>query len=228
MKKHVVTMLAAASLTITVNPALATTFGDVQFWVGSGANQAALVIDWNDGKTAESLLWGYRWDGIATGTDMLVAVTSADPQLFAHLGTYAWGTATFGIGYDLNASGGFTVTPALSFNANGVVIDPLTNPDPDDARAAADAAAPWIEGWNSGFWGYSLKASESDPWEDAAVGASDRLLSDGAWDGYSFAPGFTTSAPSEPVAAAPIPEPTAAALLMVGTLLMTCLRRDPS
>ena len=41
--------------------------GDIQLWAGTGANEAAMVIDWNDGKSDESLVWGYRWDGSATG-----------------------------------------------------------------------------------------------------------------------------------------------------------------
>ena len=61
-------------------------FDDIGFWVGSGANQAALVIDWNgpDGSGSEpvSYAWGFRWDGVATGQNMLAAVINADANLY--------------------------------------------------------------------------------------------------------------------------------------------------
>lgn len=218
--------LATASITFATTTTSAATFDDVEFWAGAGANQAALVIDWNDGKTEESLLWGYRWDGAATGMDMFQAVVTADPRLFSYLGLYSWGTAILGIGYDLNESGGFGVSPTLTFDSTGLLLD--ATPTPDDARAATDPADHWLEGWNSGFWGYSLKATELDLWADASTGASDRALSDGVWDGYSFAPGFASSAPSEPVAATPVPEPTSAALILISGILLSCLRRDCS
>lgn len=196
------------------------TLDDVQFWVGSGANRAGLVIDWNDGRSAESLLWGYRWDGPATGLDMLEAVVNADARLFAHFGAYSWGTATLGIGYDLNHSGGFAVSPPLAFDSGGVAVDT----DPDDARAAGDAADHWLEGWNNGFWAYYLKDSATEDWSSAAAGAADRTLADGAWDGLSFAPSFDSSAPSEPTPAA-VPEPNVASLLILGSFALLCARR---
>jgi len=222
VRKSVLIGLAAAGITLT--PGSAATFDDVEFWVGSGTHQAALVLDWNDARTEESLLWGYRWDGIATGMDMFQAVVVADPRLFAHLGLYAWGTATLGIGYDLNANGGFDTSPALPFDGSGLLID--ATPSPDDARVATDAADHWVEGWTTGFWGYSAKGSAVDPWTEASTGASDRVLSDGVWDGYSFAPGFASSDPSEPVAATPVPEPSSLSLILLSGLLLPCLRRN--
>lgn len=195
-------------------------FDDIEFWAGSGASRAALVIDWNDGRSAESLLWGYRWDGPATGLDMLQAVVNADPRLFAHLGNYGWGTATLGLGYDLNASGGFAVSPALPFDGGGLAVD--TNPD--DARTAADPGDHWLEGWNNGFWAYYLKSPGSDSWTSATSGAADRALVDGAWDGFIFAPGFVSGEPATPVPAA-VPEPGAGVLLGLGAGVFLWPRR---
>ena len=226
MNHLVIVGLAAAGVACFSTPTSAATFSDVDFWVGSGGNQAGLVIDWNDGKTEESLLWGYRWDGTASGMDMFLAVASADPRLFTHLGVYAWGTATLGIGYDLNGNGNFEVTPSLAFDGLGLMID--TTPAPDDSRTASDPADHWLEGWSSGFWGYSNKAADVAPWGEAATGASDRLLTDGTWDGYSFAPGFASSDPSEPVAATPVPEPATASLLLFSGLILSCLRHGRS
>ena len=48
------------------------TFDDIEFWVGTGANRAALVIDWlENSNEPPALVWGYRWNGTATGRDML-------------------------------------------------------------------------------------------------------------------------------------------------------------
>jgi hypothetical protein len=193
----------------------AASLDDIQFWAGAGAHRAALVIDWQDAQAPQSLLWGFRWDGTATGLDMLQAVVSADPRLYAHLGQFGWGTAVFGLGYDLNGNGAFAVNPPVAFDSGGLALD--TNPD--DARAAVDAGDHWREGWNTGFWAYYLKGSSGDAWESAMTGAADRVLSDGAWDGYSFAAGFVSAAPGEPVPAA-VPEPGTLVLLVLGALAL--------
>ena len=56
-------------------------FDDIQFWVGSGSKRAALVIEWHDGNRPDAMVWGYRWDGEATGHDMIVAIAKADQKL---------------------------------------------------------------------------------------------------------------------------------------------------
>lgn len=215
--------LALASL-LAIHSLHAATFGDIQYWAGTGANQAALVIDWKDGKTHESLLWGYRWDGSATGLDMLNSIVAADPRLFAHTGTYGWGTAIYGIGYDLNGNGTFGVSPGLTFNGGGLA----TSLDPDDNRIATESADHWAEGWNSGFWAYYNKSVSGDAWAESMVGAADRLLSNGAWDGFSFAPNFSSVTPSEPFAVGPVPEPTTLSLLATAGLLLVCARLKKS
>lgn len=220
MKRNTLLGSMFVALAACTTAAPAATFDDVQFWVGSGANRAALVIDWNDGRSDESLLWGYRWDGAATGQDMLEAAVNADPRLFAHFGTYVWGTAVLGIGYDVDNSGGFAVSPALEFDTGGTARD--TNPD--DIRVATDAADRWLEGWNNGFWAYYGKGSTPEDWISAMTGAGDRALADGVWDGFSFAPGFASSVPSEPMAAM-VPEPRVGSLLTLGALALACSRR---
>ncbi len=58
---------------------------DVSYWVGSGSNQAVFVVDYNDGFNPHSYAWGYRWDGSATGADMLNAIDADDSGLFMGL-----------------------------------------------------------------------------------------------------------------------------------------------
>jgi len=199
MKNTLVGVLSLAWVHVTAS-AGAGAFDDIQFWAGSGTNRAALVIDWHDGKAPSSLVWGYRWDGSATGYDMFQAVVRADPRLFAHLAQFTWGSAIVGIGYDRNHSGSFAVNPPLAFDPAGFVIDTgATNAS--DARLPDDLADHFVEGWNTGFWAYFTRASQSEPWASSWVGAADRILTDGAWDGLSFAPNFVSSEPADPVPA---------------------------
>ena len=58
------------------------TFDDIQYWVGNGSNKAALVIEWHDGNRPDAMVWGYRWDGEATGHDMIVAIAQADHRSY--------------------------------------------------------------------------------------------------------------------------------------------------
>ena len=200
----------AAGAAFMVWASEAATFDDVQFWVGQGTNRAILVIDWADGLAPEALFWGYQWDGDATGLDMLLAVVRADWRLFGHLGQFGWGTAVFGLGYDRDGDGAFGVSPDPGFDAAGVAWS--TNPN--DSRVATDAEDHWREGWNSGYWAYYLKSDEASAWGASMVGAADRVLTDGVWDGWRFAPGFTATPPGSAVPA--VPEPSTLGMLLLG------------
>lgn len=215
--------LIFALATGAVAPRLhAATFDDIRHWTGTGPHRAALVIDWKADPSPSSLVWGFRWDGEATGMDMLLAVVAADTRLFAHLGQFDWGTALLGIGYDLNDDGAFALEPGVSFDGGGLAWS-VGSGAADDSRSAAGGADHYREGWNTGFWAYYLRDSSSEGWEGALTGSAGRMLGDGVWDGYSFAPGFDGVAPSEPVAAL-VPEPGVLSLLAFGSLILACAR----
>lgn len=192
---------ALGSLALATTGALAAfTFDDLDFWVGDGQNRAAIVIDWNTGPDPVSLAWGFRWDGSATGQDMLLAVATADPRLYLRLASFGFGDAIVGMGYDLDGDG-FAISDGTDFGPTGVafagVSDGATATDPDDHYA---------EGWNTAFWSYWLGNSapfDGGTWDGALVGFGDRLLSDGDWDGWRFAPGFVSDAPRQPAPAVP-------------------------
>lgn len=187
------------------------TFDDITYWVGTGANEAAFVVDWNDGLTPQSLAWGYRWDGTATGEDMLIDVISTDPGLYAKISSPGgFGVAVYGMGYDLDADG-FALSDGTTFT-DGIAVS-----DSSDTATAVDTDDHYAEGWMSaGYWSYYLSA-DGVSWDYASTGMSGRTLTDGAWDGWSFAPAFNATAPSEPVAA--LPEPTTGLLFGLGIVL---------
>ena len=193
------------------------TFDSIKFWAGSGAKRAAMVIQWNDAGTPTSLLWGYRWDGVATGIDMVQAIAGSttsredgqsvflkvaagvDPRLALSLINYSFGSAV----------------EALVFNDREIV------------RTQND--------WSTGYWEYSVFGGTmiydlySDTWDYlgqatydqqgtttysgvnwffSPIGISERILVDGSWDAFSFAPNFTSIPVVEPSPALP-PPPTA-------------------
>ena len=100
------------------------TFDDIDYWVGTGSNRAAFVIDWVENSTEPpALVWGYRWDGTANGRDMLTAIVAADDRLFAKLGdTSANPVAVYGLGYDADDDGEFALDDDTAFDADGIAF----------------------------------------------------------------------------------------------------------
>ncbi|MEM9444371.1 MAG: PEP-CTERM sorting domain-containing protein [Verrucomicrobiota bacterium] len=188
----------------------AITFNDIESWVGSGSNEAALVIDWNDGKIQESWIWGYRWDGLAYGADMLGAIADADPNL----------TISFG--------------GTVESNFFLLSIDYF---DGSENHSGVSDFAPDSWGYYLGtgsdfssvLWEISpVGASPSQFGDDSFPG---RVLTDGVWDAWSFGPTdpqtFDHLAPpnTEPLAAQIVPEPSTYALLILGACVLGVMIR---
>lgn len=93
------------------------TFDDVKFWVGTGSNRAALVIEWHDGTSPDALVWGYRWDGEASGHDMIVAIAKADPKLLLLTQYTGW------MGYTIDGIG-YGDAPDIRYDLNGAKNEP--------------------------------------------------------------------------------------------------------
>lgn len=190
MKKLLIPIFIVASAN-----AFSFTLGDIQLWAGSGTNQSALVVDWNDGKANESLAWGFRWNGSATGLDLINAVTAADPHLHAEIQMFSFGAALRGFSYDADLDGLFT-------GAND--------------HQAAGFGFPGEDG----FWSYYLGGPSNGfpSWDFASTGADGRSLVNQSWDGWSWTPTDTDgSTPGVPTAA-PVPEPATMAALGLGLL----------
>ena len=161
---------------------------------------------------------------------MFEAIVSADPRLFAHLGTFDFGLrpetdSLWDRMYDLHGNGAFGVSasPPLSFGAGGLTIDSLATgaANADDLTGTPTEAAASLAGrLEFRFSGVTM----SNPMRPARgillrLVSLTSVLTDGAWDGYSFAPGFADSDPSEP-GIAPVPEPGTLAFCLVGGALL--------
>lgn len=210
-------------------------FADIDRWVGSGTNQAALVIDWNDGLSPYSEVWGYRFTTSVSAFDMFVDIVSAESRLFTKYDSDGgFGAALFSIGYDRD-NDGFSLTPAgptNTFNADGtrdenIVAGVTDSGNISITNVSVDSDDSYFEDWfTSGYFAFyhendAVPFNGASPynggaWETAATGLSGHTVNDQSWIGLSWAPGFNASTPA-------VPEPASLTLLGLGTLAM--LRR---
>ena len=186
-------------------------FDNIQYWVGSGQNRAALVLQWNDGITPVSVAWGYRWDGNATGMDMLRAIAGttqiedpagdpagsgvgADDRLALNLVQYSFGLSVLSLEY--SPTDGFLRTRSDWFNGYWEYL----------IRGGNFEYYDWATGGTAVYSVAGSSVYASDAWTSAPIGAGERSLIDGSWDAYSFAPSFVPQAVQPPVAAElPVP-----------------------
>lgn len=175
-----------------------TTFADIQYWIGTGSNQAAFVVQWNDEKTSDALVWGFRWNGTATGEDMLKAIAKADPRFLSLLyqGTSS-GTSIGGLGFDLNGANtnglyknGDLVYPL--YPLNGIV---KTTSYDYDLYTAIDAADHWQAGYTTkGKWSYWIKDPSDSDFIEQTTGTTNRTLQNGSWDVWNYYPSLNAVA----------------------------------
>lgn len=205
------------------------TFDDIESWTGEGSKRAALVVQWNDAKESTALVFGYKWDGRATGIDMLRAVVKSNPQLYA-LVQYTnvssptdpdGGYTINGIGWDIDKDGDIRLIDTGDGNKeytseDGLFIhprgyDPVTggyqgSSDYDyDNWKSADTADFWGAGWFENYWSYWVKEDKASAFSYSNWGASARVLKDGSWDGWNYAVGMNSNHAWKNFEAAPYP-----------------------
>src|SRR5208282_642637 len=144
MKKVRFALALASLFLVSKSPAIS--LDDIQLWTGSGTNLAALVIEWNSPQiynnttvpapvADKTLVWGYRFNGTATGTQMFNAIVASDPRLYAVETVYPfYGTSLNAIGYNLDGTGQAGLTDGTMTNSantftNGLLINPALNLD---------------------------------------------------------------------------------------------------
>ncbi len=163
----------------------------IENWTGEGANRAALAVQWNVDGEESALVWGFRWDGEATGATMITAIAAADPRfvIASESGT-AFGSTVSGLGYDVNKSGDFAIVKDGEVRqANELGLIPMSGYS-YDGWSCTDPEDYWQSGWYQGYWSYWTKSADSDSWYYSNMGISGRKLTDGCWDGWNFSAGM--------------------------------------
>lgn len=72
-------LMLAISSSATINFSAS----DIQYWVGTGSNQAVVVIGWDDNPSGSNfaLAWGVRWNGSCTAVNMLDTIATYDSRV---------------------------------------------------------------------------------------------------------------------------------------------------
>lgn len=222
MKKTIAVLFISAAILCCRNaPAQTFDFSNIQYWVGSGTNEAAFDISWNDGVTPDSLVWGYKWNTPVSGPaptvyDMFHAIEIADTRLLITPHPSFSSPDDFGVFsvyFDLTGLGG---TPTIGTPGD------LGGPEDGHAPFAGDHYA---EGWYTGFWGELIGIGnpyDGGSWTGdypAVSGVSFDDISNNGWYALSFTTdltNFTIPNPGSPTAVTAIPEPSQICLLALG------------
>ncbi|MDQ8190335.1 PEP-CTERM sorting domain-containing protein [Roseibacillus persicicus] len=206
-----------------VSGAVVTTSDQLEFVVGAGANLSVLVFDFNDGSSQSSFAWGYRWDGSASGEDMLAAVAGADANLTLDSSSFV-GNVSYFDGSTLHSAASDFGAGAVSWGyylAGGFAGDDSMN------NGNVDTPASILGGGVTYPTTFTISPTGASA---NSFGDSGRLLADGSWDVWSFGPynpgTYAHEEPpgSEAPAAASVPEPASTGLF-ASFLLCWSLRR---
>jgi hypothetical protein len=182
----IIALAAGAALSFSAHARAFIEFDDVliEYWTGSGDNEALLIVDWQEDRT---LAFGYRWDIVDAPTDfdLFEAVNAASERFYREWVDGMPEQAIFGIGWDADSDG---------FDKN----------DPDD----------WYEeGWyENGYWSQWL-GTDGENW-DWGSGLGTHDLSHGDWIGWSWAPNFNDTPPDVPLIPAPATLAVLSALML--------------
>lgn len=139
--------------------------------VGTGSEEAFLTVDFKDGSQNDSFAFGYKYDGVKTGTDLLNAF-APDGLMTQYI--YS-GRAVNGFTFGGHTEAGFAAT---------------------------------------GYWAY-YKGTDAQNWAYSSVGVT-APLTNGAWDGWAWAPQSNAVPPITPAA---VPEASSAVSLGILALL---------
>lgn len=220
---------AIALTTLRAPAALVQSYDDIELWAGTGSNRSAMIIQWNDGQEPVSLAWGFQWNGIATGFDMLIAIAGTttvtgapeeDPTSYS--------------GLDSRISLTLTYSEGFGYSVRSIVFN-------DGVNTRSNT------GWEDAYWGYSIFGGDFTyydwmtddfdtydvegsseyadvDWFTSPIGMTSRPLVGGSWDSWSFSdPDFNVPVTEQPYAA--IPEPSVTILMICGAGLLALRMR---
>lgn len=172
-------------------------FDDIQFWAGEGSNRAALVVQWNCDGEETALVFGYRWDGRASGSTLVRAIAEAHPRFYAML-QYTnvssdldpnGGYTINGLGWDADDDGDIYIVDSSNGNIYTTETGYFDNNSGSynyDNMVAGDKDDFWQAGWYIGYWSYWIGTSPTSL-SYSSVGASGREITDGSWDFWNYA-----------------------------------------
>ena len=108
----------------------AETLDDIAYWVGSGTNRCAVVIDFNDDSASYcSFAWGYRWNGDAPSMKAILdEITASDPRLKMFASSSEYGSFIDAFAYDADGDGG---TFERVWNSSTYAYDHVKSDDDD-------------------------------------------------------------------------------------------------
>ena len=143
---------------------------DIHFWVGSGTNRAAFVVDFGlDGCSPRA--WGFRWNAPTNLAELVAAVAHEDSRLGFYADPTQADTFAAAFSYD-------TGDAAASFD-----LDSGTATDPDAwfavPRATSDGSVTHGQFWNI-VKGVGSAFDDVADWTDT-TGMDAELLADGTW-----------------------------------------------
>lgn len=195
---------------------------DITYWVGSGSNHSALVIQWEDSQGPDSVVWGYQWNDaeLPTVETMLLAIagnitfqpTVSVPAPVQPIDGDDTRLTLVADVYDFG-----TLVSSLSYNQVGLPPGEFSQ----TVRTQAGYGA-LGESWTTYSLGNGLA------WPGVAVfpadyGIGGLALSDGDWFGLAYTAAFpapdydpVSFSFAAPESAVTVPEPTTAALIVLG------------
>lgn len=59
---------------------------DIQFWCGTGSNEAIVVVGWDDSSPAMAYAWGVRWNGNVVAIDLIDSIATYDSRFSYQFG----------------------------------------------------------------------------------------------------------------------------------------------
>jgi len=189
------------ALVTTSGLASAYTFDDleIEYWTGSGQNEAVVIIDWKFATPGiESKAFGYRWGGAKTIKEMIEDI-AADPRLYAEWTGPGLG-AVNAYGWDASGNGVFEETdPADWFHRGfGLGIPPI-----------------WWQHFKS-------DTNDGENWTaDELEAPANEPLPNGHWDAWVWTEMANPQPPDIPIKPEIIPEPVTFLLVGLGVAALS-------